>query len=762
LIRTLTLALALTAAAPAANSAPPAPAGDPAAPEFVQAIEFPYYLYPRAQWERELTWMKNIGIRTVAFSIPWNWHQVGAAEFDFNGRTSPRRDLQGLIKIFRRLGLRAWILPAGQAANWPGGGIVANADLRGTDAWFKALEEVLGPQTVAHGGPIAWVQGRRPAIEAPEPPKPVAVLAATDAGAFLQSRKMLVSGVRSLLWTDVEDALYPAGWEPVPGSLLRNGVIGLSGDERPGAVALRRQAGLLRYWAPLLLSMRPVPMPKPASGSLPRGVTAVELSSPAISAVVISNNSPQAFHDELRVFEPVSKKTLVIPSVSVPAGESLWLPVSVSMGQNGLCRECSHFSNAESIAYATAELLSIEYENGILAMEFSAPEAGEVILQLERQPVGPFLAGGKPSKFEWDESSLRARLTIPAGTGADHRVRVGIAMEEPETSAFFNEARRLVIGAKNTLSTAYSSADVAARSRLRLPDGYTAVAHTKSPNEIDYELAVPADAVHGDYANLTLEADGISLGRARLQLFRPLSVRMVEAMQIHIGQHSELTPDPPVMAIEPKAGTNLEVSLRNNWPGIQTFRLEAAGEGLEFFPPKTEISIAAMEERQYSLRVFGQEGVAGLRDWHLKTAGGASFDLPMRVLLLPRGRTVVWSADLDGDGAPEWVLESAHARAIFSTQDGGRWMEFTWKDSNTNFLPEQGAFAAKGAVEIHASGDAIEIAGNGWKRKVKLSDATLTVEQSPNVPADGLSPLTQGNVALSMERLGAASIYTLK
>ncbi len=284
--------------------------------------------------------------------------------------------------------------------------------------------------------------------------------------------------------------------------------------------------------------------------------------------------------------------------------------------------------------YATAELYSIEYENGILAMEFSAPEAGEAILQLERRPVGPYLAAGRPLEFEWDDKTLRARLPIPRSTAADHRVRIAIAMEEPETSAFFNDSKRLIVGAKNIVSTTYSSPEVAARSRLRLPEGFTAARIVKSPNEIDYEIAVPADAPHGDYANFALEADGVALGRARLQLFRPLTVRLMDAINIHFGQHTELTPDPPIAPIEPKAGTNLELSLRNNWPAIQTYKLEAAGEGLEFFPAKTEITIGAMDERQLELRVFG--GGRRIRTARLafesdRRRNSATQDLPMRV-----------------------------------------------------------------------------------------------------------------------------------
>ncbi len=56
-----------------ALTAGPGPA--PASGEYVLAVEFPYYLYPRTLWERELVWLKNTGVETVEFSIPWNWHQ---------------------------------------------------------------------------------------------------------------------------------------------------------------------------------------------------------------------------------------------------------------------------------------------------------------------------------------------------------------------------------------------------------------------------------------------------------------------------------------------------------------------------------------------------------------------------------------------------------------------------------------------------------------------------------------------------------------
>jgi hypothetical protein len=749
-------ALVLAALSAAAPATPPAAA--PRQREFVEAVDFPYYLYPRSLWDRELVWLKNIGVRTVEFSIPWNWHQVKPGDYDFTGRTSERRDLAGFIRRLRRLGLRAWIRPLPPTPGWRDDGPAPRQ-------WQAALSNLLAPQTVSHGGPIAWVEGREPALDAPAPPGPVITISATDSAALARSREALHTARGSLLWINVEDKLYPAGWEPAGMPLLQGGAVGLSGDERPNALALRRSAALLRHWSPLIPAMQQVALPKASEDKLPDAISVAELASGPVSAVSVTNRGGAPFHGDLRVFEPLTKHTMVVPSVTVPPGDSLWLPLNVSLAANGLCPDCSNFSSMERLVYASAELLSVEFENGILAMEFAAPAEGEAVLQLERKPVGPYLAAGIPADFEWDDKTLRLRLPIPASRTPDHRVRVGIAIEEPETSAFFSDAHRLIIGQPNTVETLYSSPKVAARSRLRLPESFTATSENKSPNEIEYQVTVPPDALHGSYADMALEADGMPLGRARVQLFRPVSVRIVDAMHTHFGQHAEFTPDPPIVAIEPRAGTNIEVSLRNNWPSIETYKLVFSGDGLDFFQPKTEISIAAIDERQINLRILASQDSSGgvLRDWRLHLTGAGEADLPMRAVLVPKGRTVAWSADLYGDGETEWVLESQQARAIFSTRDGGRWLEFTSKEANSNFLPDAGAFSGSGAVTVMADGDTLKFIGPSWRRSARLAGGVLSIEQSTPLAADGIEPQKQSGIALTIEHPSAhRAIYTLQ
>lgn len=705
----------------------------------VEAVEFPYYLFPNSLWERELVWLKTVGFRTIEFSIPWNWHQLAPGEFDFAGRTSPRRDVAGLLRILRRLGMRAWIRPLPPVARWRREGRPpGSADARAQRAWLKALDGLLATQTARHGGAVAYIEGRAAALDAEQPPASFAIIPADDPGALARSREALTAG-KSILWTGVEDSLYPAGWEPPGTPAWIAGAVGLGGEERASTHALRRSAALVRAWSPLVAALRPIAMPKQASGSLPAGVTASQAISPMASGVAIDNRGATPFRGELRVVEPLSRRTLVVPGVALPPGESLWLPLGVSLGPGGLCRDCSSFSSQERIVYATAELLAVEFENGILALEFAAPVAGEAVLQLAREPIGPLLASGKPTEFDWDEKTLRVRLPIPAGKSAGDRVRIGLAIEEPESSAFFSDVRRLVIGRKNRVSTTYSSSALAARSRLRLPQGFTAMPTVKSPGQIDYDVEVPADALHGDWADLALEADGVPLGRARVQLFRPVSIRPDGALALRFGREAELPSDPPIVPVEARSGATVEILIRNNAPEIQTYQLTPSGDGLEFLPARTEISVGAVAERRVSLRVF-PKAQAGLVPWNLHVAGAVKLDLPMRLLLVPRDRTVAWSADLDGDGSPEWVLESHGARAVFSSGEGGRWMEWTSKDSGVNLLPAAGVLAGPGTIEVHTTGDTLEFAGAGWKRTARLNGTALEIEQStplPDAPAAG-------------------------
>ena len=66
-------------------------------PFFVHAAQFDYFRIPSDLWFRSLDRYRELGINTIDLRIPWNWHEIGDGEFDFDGHTNPRRDLQTLL-----------------------------------------------------------------------------------------------------------------------------------------------------------------------------------------------------------------------------------------------------------------------------------------------------------------------------------------------------------------------------------------------------------------------------------------------------------------------------------------------------------------------------------------------------------------------------------------------------------------------------------------------------------------------------------------
>ena len=727
-------------------------------PRLVQAVEFPYYAYPPQLWERELVWLKNLGIDTVAFSIPWNWHQLDAETLDLVGRTSPRRDLIGFVRLVRRAGLRVWIRPAPPVKNWLDAGYPkgSESDPRALRKWLWDLETALDPFLGAHGGPIAFVEGAAVVFAAQQPPLPIISVSGKDPSSLVKSREAMAAGHGSLVWEDVEDFVPPVGWEASGGAILRPGAVSLAGEERTSVMPLRRDALLWRYWGDALPAMKPARPVRQLTGKLPPRVLAQQLMmSRGASAVNLVNQSPAAFEGALQVTDPVTERRIALPSISVAAGEALCLPVHIPLANGEFCRDCSGFGNLDHIVYATAELNAVEYENGILAMEFSAPRAGEVVLQLSQEPSGPLLAAGHPVSFDWDDRTMRARLPVPAGSGPGYRVRIGLAIQPPDTSAFFGDAKRLVIGQKNRLATSYSSEEVAQRSRLKIPPAFRAVNTVKSPTEIEYEIEVPADALHGEWAPLSLEADGVLMSRARLQLLRPASVRVREAVSLHYGSVAELPVTPALVAVDPSAGREFSVVIRNNAAEIRNFAVEAIGDGLEFSPARSDIAIAGGMERDVLIRAFPAQGARGIVASRVHVSGAAELDVPVRFAVIPRGGTLAYSADLDGDGQLEWVLENQRARAVFSAQDAGRWLEFVWKDSGLDVLSENGALAGAGATDVRIAPDSsLEFAGKGWRRTVRLAGngAVLTVDQTTPLPPEALQSGKKNEVVFRVSR----------
>ena len=151
--------------------------------------------------------------------------------------------------------------------------------------------------------------------------------------------------------------------------------------------------------------------------------------------------------------------------------------------------------------------------------------------------------------------------------------------------------------------------------------------------------------------------------------------------------------------------------------------------------------------------------------WHVHITGGAEVDLDARFAVIPRGAAVAYSADLDNDGEPEWVLENQHARAVFSAHDGGRCLEYVWKESGINVLPENGVLGGRGLADVQITPDgALEFQAHGWRRIVRLaaSGASMTIEQTTPLPPEALQTGKTGNIVFRVTHESSArAVYSI-
>ena len=95
-------------------------------PFFVYGAAFFYDRLPRSSWAPSLDALAKLGINTIDLYVPWNWHELSDNNFDFDGRTSPRRDLGELIALLKTRDFKIILRPGPVIRNeWRNGGYPA-------------------------------------------------------------------------------------------------------------------------------------------------------------------------------------------------------------------------------------------------------------------------------------------------------------------------------------------------------------------------------------------------------------------------------------------------------------------------------------------------------------------------------------------------------------------------------------------------------------------------------------------------------------
>ncbi|MCK9422876.1 MAG: beta-galactosidase [Bacteroidales bacterium] len=78
---------------------------------FLNSGEIHYFRIKRELWDKHLEAAKEAGLTTVSTYIPWAWHESEEGIFDFDGTSSPERDLKGWLQRCQTHGLTCIVKP---------------------------------------------------------------------------------------------------------------------------------------------------------------------------------------------------------------------------------------------------------------------------------------------------------------------------------------------------------------------------------------------------------------------------------------------------------------------------------------------------------------------------------------------------------------------------------------------------------------------------------------------------------------------------
>lgn len=154
-------------------------------PRFLFSGEIHYFRIDAADWDDRLKKAKAAGLDAVSTYVPWRWHETKPGQYDFSGKSNPRRNLLGFIDAVKKAKLRLIIrlgpicngemryegipdrvaldpkaVTAPPEALWHSSAPAYLSDgfLKPGLHWFKSLLPIVKSNTVDAGGPIVIVQ----------------------------------------------------------------------------------------------------------------------------------------------------------------------------------------------------------------------------------------------------------------------------------------------------------------------------------------------------------------------------------------------------------------------------------------------------------------------------------------------------------------------------------------------------------------------------------------------------------------------------
>lgn len=265
-------------------------------PFFLHAASFPYFKLPADLWARSLGEYRALGINTISLHIPMNWHETRSGEFDFEGRTNPRRNLRRLLRLVaeHELKLMVW---------WPPDAI---------DGWRNSGVPDWAAHSEREGWAVAEAAFRREILKELQPYAPRTALKIPDPEARKLGQEKEISGP----WIAIQATeVAPPGFPQDLGIAVFS-----SGAPAPG-----------EWRAPRTTLPRPGEGMRPASRITPEEVARLEWTA---AAAKMRSNGP-AFVGRVELAPPLAADD-VRPVDSDPSDPLLVSRLLLAQGVGGI------------------------------------------------------------------------------------------------------------------------------------------------------------------------------------------------------------------------------------------------------------------------------------------------------------------------------------------------------------------------------------------------------------------------------------------
>jgi beta-galactosidase len=155
---------------------------------FLNSGEIHYFRIKRELWDKHLEAAKEAGLTTVSTYIPWAWHENEESVFDFDGTSSPERDLKGwlercqihglncivkpgpfILAEFRGAGLPDWFMEQhgcevkmhnskGEIVRSDGVSLFNQKYLEKVALWYDQVMPFISTREISKGGPVIMMQ----------------------------------------------------------------------------------------------------------------------------------------------------------------------------------------------------------------------------------------------------------------------------------------------------------------------------------------------------------------------------------------------------------------------------------------------------------------------------------------------------------------------------------------------------------------------------------------------------------------------------